>query len=163
MSAIAGALTDQGAVDAGAILGGLGFVGLAIGFLVGALAFALYLRPDHHAGLGIAILILSVLSAFGGGGFLLGLVFGIVGGILAIRFDYDEYTTPGSYLSDFDGGPRVRPSYLEFDPVGRPFDLRACPNCRRSVDARLAICPGCESPLRPAIPAPTVSAVPTPP
>jgi len=51
------------------------------------MAYSLYRSPDGSRVVGIEVLIGSFLSFFGGGGFYLGLLFGVVGAIAAIRFE----------------------------------------------------------------------------
>jgi len=58
------------------------FFGVII--LLGALT--LYYNPAHRKGWGIAIIILSLLSILVGGGFLVGLILGVIGGALAIAW-----------------------------------------------------------------------------
>ena len=74
---------------------GLGFVfglmwvlGLVFGIIVIISALMLYRRPHEHTTWGILILVFSVLSVFGSmiGGFGVGLLLGIIGGILAITW-----------------------------------------------------------------------------
>ncbi|HZY69933.1 MAG TPA: DUF6114 domain-containing protein [Thermoplasmata archaeon] len=89
--AIAGSVASSaGLYGAGSVLGGLGFLGILFGFIVVALGALLFRDPESHVGYGIAILVFSLLSIFGGGGFILGLILGVVGGILASVFQPAE-------------------------------------------------------------------------
>jgi multisubunit Na+/H+ antiporter MnhF subunit len=65
-----------------------GIVGLALGVLMIVGAIMLYNRPQRHTSWGTVIVILSVLSFFGRamGGFGIGLILGLVGGLLAITW-----------------------------------------------------------------------------
>jgi len=74
---------------------GLGFVfglmwilGLVFGIIVIISALMLNRRPHEHTTWGILILVFSVLSAFGSmmGGFSIGVLLGLIGGILAITW-----------------------------------------------------------------------------
>ncbi len=74
---------------------GLGFVfglmwilGLVFGIIVIISALMLNRRPHEHTTWGILILVFSVLSVFGSmmGGFGIGVLLGIIGGILAITW-----------------------------------------------------------------------------
>ncbi len=74
----------------GAFVSGLGDLGAFLGFLVVVLAIAMFVEPDYHLGSGVAILAISLISIFAGGGFFLGLLLGVVGGILGIIFQPTE-------------------------------------------------------------------------
>jgi hypothetical protein len=70
---------------------GLGFIGGIVGLVFGVLiivsAIILNSRPEGHTTWGTLIVIFSVLSVFGGmGGFGIGLILGLVGGVLAITW-----------------------------------------------------------------------------
>ena len=67
-------------------LGGIfGFVGTLCGVVIIVLAFALRLAPNQHAGLGAAIIMFSLLSWIGSfGGFAIGFLLTLAGGILAV-------------------------------------------------------------------------------
>jgi len=76
------------------MMGGFGFpFGLMIGFMIVGIvagiivligAFMLNSRPSEHLAWGIVILIFSVISFLGMGGFIIGAILGIAGGALAI-------------------------------------------------------------------------------
>lgn len=71
----------------GAGLGFFGLVGAVLGIVVIVSAIMLYGSPDQHVTWGTVIIVLSIVSLFvGASGFLLGLVLGVVGGILAITW-----------------------------------------------------------------------------
>jgi hypothetical protein len=65
-----------------------GVVGLALGVLMIVGAIMLHNRPQRHATWGTVIVILSVVSFFARatGGFGVGLVLGLIGGVLAITW-----------------------------------------------------------------------------
>jgi hypothetical protein len=64
-----------------------GMLGIIFGLIVIVGAIMLNRRPAQHTTWGILILIFSILSIFGGlGGYLVGLILGIVGGALAIAW-----------------------------------------------------------------------------
>ncbi len=77
---------DFYAFDLGGLFGAVawtyGVLGLILGLLVIVGALLIYKRKEVIGG--VLVLIGSILSIVAGGGFLLGLVFGIVGGILGI-------------------------------------------------------------------------------
>ena len=75
------------------MMGGFGFgmfglLGLIFGIIVVISAIMLNSRPEEHTMWGTIIVIFSVLSIFGSamGGFGIGLVLGIIGGVLAITW-----------------------------------------------------------------------------
>jgi hypothetical protein len=75
------------------MMGGFGFgmfgiLGLIFGIIVIISAFMLNSKPQEHSTWGVLIVIFSVLSIFGGtmGGFGVGLILGLIGGILGITW-----------------------------------------------------------------------------
>ncbi len=72
----------------GTAFGVLGILGLIFGAIVIISAIMLNSRPQEHSTWGTLILIFSVLSIFGSamGGFGIGLILGIIGGVLAITW-----------------------------------------------------------------------------
>jgi hypothetical protein len=72
----------------GFAFGALGVLGLIFGAIVIISAIMLNSKPEQHSTWGTVIIIFSVLSIFGSamGGFGIGLVLGLIGGILAITW-----------------------------------------------------------------------------
>jgi len=83
----------------GSMLGGLGapvdpsalFVALAlpsiiIGIVLVALGALMLMKPGSARVMGVVVLVLSIVSFFFGGGFILGGILGLIGGILGIVF-----------------------------------------------------------------------------
>ena len=75
------------------MMGGLGFglfgvLGLIFGAIVIISSIMLNSKPHEHATWGTLIVLFSVLSIFGGamGGFGIGLILGLIGGVLAITW-----------------------------------------------------------------------------
>jgi hypothetical protein len=66
--------------------GSVPWLGLLSGIVVLIGAILIYAKPEQSVGWGIVILVFSVLSLWGMGGFLIGAVLGIVGGALAISW-----------------------------------------------------------------------------
>lgn len=65
----------------------IGAFGLISGIIVVISALMLNFEPEKHIAWGTLILLFSVLSIFGGiGGFAVGLILGIIGGILALTW-----------------------------------------------------------------------------
>jgi len=60
-------------------------MGIACGFFgLLVLTGAILIRMEHNAGGGLIAIIFSALSLFFGGGFIVGTIFGIIGGVLAV-------------------------------------------------------------------------------
>ena len=69
----------------------LGIVGVVFGIIVIISAYMLNSKPAEHTTWGTLIVIFSVLSIFGSaGGFGVGLILGIIGGVLAITWKPPE-------------------------------------------------------------------------
>ena len=64
----------------------IGIIGAVTGLLVIVGGVMMYVRPQQHAIWGVLVLVISIVSILGGGGFILGLILGLVGGILGIVF-----------------------------------------------------------------------------
>jgi len=127
LTALSSVIGSAGQYAAGAILGDAGAVGLIIGFILILLAVALFVYLDSHVGIGVLILIFSFLSIFGGGGFYLGLILGIIGGIAAILFDPWLYVGPAASHDGFVSSRRTCPACGAAIPV----QALACPQCGR--------------------------------
>ncbi len=67
-------------------VGALAAFGLVCGAIVVISAIALRLMPVHRTTWGVLILVFSILSFFGFGGFIAGAVLGVVGAILVLRW-----------------------------------------------------------------------------
>ena len=129
LSALGGAASSLGLFSAGQMLDVLGFFGSLVGFIVLILAIQLYRNPDSHLGYGIAVIVLSLLGLAGGGGFFLGAILGVIGGILAVVFD-PEATSLKAELG------------LRFNWQSQSI----CANCGALFDSRSRACPRCETP-----------------
>jgi len=87
-----GSMMGPGFGMMGFAFGMLGILGLVFGVIVIISALMLNSKPQEHTTWGTLILIFSVLSIFGSamGGFGIGLILGIIGGILAITWKPTE-------------------------------------------------------------------------
>ncbi len=76
----------------GFAFGAMGILGLIFGAIVIISALMLNSRPEQHSTWGSVIVLFSVLSIFGSamGGFGVGLVLGLIGGVLAITWKPPE-------------------------------------------------------------------------
>ncbi len=71
---------------ASGVVGGMGLFGLATGAIVLVSSVMLLAKPGQQWTWGVLILVFSALSLFGMGGFLVGAILGMVGGILTLRW-----------------------------------------------------------------------------
>ena len=76
---------NSGALAAG-FVGAIAVFGLICGAIVTVSAVLLRLKPSQRQTWGILVLVFSILSFFGFGGFIVGAVLGIVGAILTLRW-----------------------------------------------------------------------------
>jgi Family of unknown function (DUF6114)/zinc-ribbon domain len=114
-------------------------VGIAGGVLVIGFSVLLFSHPQHHVSLGVLILVFSLLSVLSDWGFVIGLVLGIVGGILAIVWTPNRWPTP---WYPAPGGWSPYGPY----PVAPPAQ-RVCLKCGRMVAPDSKYCPQCGNPL----------------
>lgn len=71
---------------ASGLVGTMGLIGLASGIIVLVSAVVLLTRPGQVRIWGVLVLVFSVLSFLGLGGFIVGAILGIVGGILTLSW-----------------------------------------------------------------------------
>lgn len=76
---------SPGALAAG-FVGAIAAFGLICGAIVTLSALMLRLRPNQRQTWGILVLVFSILSFFGAGGFIVGAVLGIVGAVLSLTW-----------------------------------------------------------------------------
>jgi hypothetical protein len=86
MGSMMGALVPGLTGLVSSVIAGLGVWGLICGVIILLGAYMIYTRPDTHGMWGIIILVFSLLSFIEGGGYIIGAILGIVGGILAITW-----------------------------------------------------------------------------
>jgi hypothetical protein len=70
----------------GSLLAGFGLIGLISGVIVLGSGVMLRINPSQSVVFGVLILVFSVVSFFGFGGFVAGAVLGIIGGIMTLRW-----------------------------------------------------------------------------
>ena len=116
--------------EAFVLLGGLGFFAAFFGLIILVLAILMFVNPEYTVGYGVAVLVFSLVSFLVGGGFLIGSVLGVVGGVLAFLYEpfYDPLReTPRTGVAFSPPTPRTCPSCGSPIPSG----ARACPACGR--------------------------------
>lgn len=65
-------------------VGTMSALSLATGAIVLAGAYSIYRKPESSTAWGIVILVASIVGLFGMGGFLIGSILGVIGGIIAL-------------------------------------------------------------------------------
>ena len=68
------------------IIGAVGSFGLVAGIIVLLSGILLRTSPQNHSIWGVLIIVFSVVSFFGTGGFVIGAILGIIGGIMALTW-----------------------------------------------------------------------------
>lgn len=92
---VAGGLAEEILPGMGAIISAVGFVGLIFGILVLIGAVLMYSIDPGKVKIGaILVLIFSILSIFTGGGFFIGFILGLIGGILGLVWKPPAKPTP---------------------------------------------------------------------
>jgi len=84
-----GAFPFKGGVIPGfvsGIIGAVGSFGLVSGIIVLVSGILLRTNPSQRTMLGVLIIVFSVVSFFGSGGFVIGAILGIIGGIMALTW-----------------------------------------------------------------------------
>ncbi|MDA4117789.1 MAG: zinc ribbon domain-containing protein [Thaumarchaeota archaeon] len=118
----------------GGIGGIFGFFGIVWGILIIFCANLLRSRPARHVGLGVAIVLFSIFSWFGAiGGFFLGFVLSLVGGILAIAWN------PGGALVNTPVGSSPLPTAGAATFGSTKF----CTSCGNKILASATFCNKC--------------------
>ncbi|MCI4320989.1 MAG: zinc ribbon domain-containing protein [Thermoplasmata archaeon] len=106
-----------------------GVVGIAVGILVPVFGVLSFFQPQHHVVYGVLILVFSVASLVSfEGGFFVGFILGIIGGILAIVH-------------------RTTPAMVAVPYYPPPVFQRLCPRCGRFIDPTVRFCPHCGNAL----------------
>jgi len=118
-------------------LGGIfGLVGIVWGVLIIVFANLLRSKPEGHVGYGVAIIILALLSWVGAfGGFGLGFLLALIGGILAIVWNPSVSSVNVTVTSG---------SIPAQGPISQgPVSTRFCPSCGAPVEAGAKFCRNC--------------------
>jgi len=94
-SVLGGLMIGVGAGAAASVILLYGVVGLIFAILVLVGAVMLWMKPQSHVAAGVIILLFSLFSIISTGGFFIGLILGIIGGILAIIWKPPAPMAPG--------------------------------------------------------------------
>jgi len=95
--------------------------GIVPGILVIIGSLLLYVNPQHRTGWSLVILIFSIMSILSLGGFIVGLVLGIIGGALGLRWKPGQVSKP-TVIQEIK---------------------RICPKCGRVLAEDVSFCPYC--------------------
>ena len=126
--AVGSSISTAGYAGAGGFIGALGALEALFGVVVVLLAIGVVVQPASHQGFGWTIVVLSLASLLAGGGFYLGSLFGVIGGVLAIVFDASYFVRGRTPLP-------ASPPDRACPRCGKLFsgDGRACPFCRATA------------------------------
>lgn len=121
-----------------AIVIGFGAIGLILGIIIAVLAMRLKSNPATVKTSGVLILVLSLISIIGGGGYFIGLILGLVGGILALTWKAPAPTPPAYGQPGY--GAAAAPTFA--GPA-----QRYCSACGTANLASAKYCAKCGAPL----------------
>ncbi len=142
---------DVGVPGVGGLLIAFGLIGLILGILVLYGALQLKHRPETAKTWGLLIIVFSLISYIGGGGFFLGLVLGLVGGILALVWTPPPTPAPGYGQPMAPGAPAwgqpVAPPAAGTPSAAAAGGQRFCSSCGSPNAAGATFCAKCGAPL----------------
>jgi len=150
--------TLQGLQDFATLLGG---VEVILGLAVIVCAVLLNAHPEGHVMWGSIIMLFSLVSIVGSGGFIIGLVLGFAGGLIAVIWKPPSPVTGGALMY---GQPPYQPPgygqpgypiagyrapYQQYpaNPPAATAQARTCPRCGAPVNPGAAFCSSCGSRL----------------
>jgi hypothetical protein len=118
-------------------IGGIfGLIGVFWGIMIIIFANLLRSRPEQHAGYGAAIIVFALLSWFGSfGGFAIGFILALIGGILAILWK------PGGVSVNVTMASGTFQSEGSFAQAS--VSTKFCPSCGAPVEAGATFCRNC--------------------
>lgn len=126
----------------------LASIGLIAGFVVIVGAFQLKSHAGSAKGWGVMILVFSLVSFVSGGGLFIGLILGMIGGVMALRW------TPPAAVGPIYGAPANPP--MGPSPWGSPtapsaapgIPQRFCSSCGSPNVASARFCAKCGAPMQ---------------
>lgn len=137
--AILGSLAISILPGLGVLLIGLAVVALLFGIIIMVGGLRMRSDPGSARTWGIIVIVLSLLSLIGGGGFFLGLILGLVGGILAIVWHPPAVAQPAW------GQPQAPGAPMSSSPPASGG--KTCPSCGTSNAAGTQFCAKCGAAL----------------
>lgn len=109
----------------------LGGLGILSGLLVIVGSVMLYTKPEKHAMWGAIVLVFSLISLVTSGGFFIGFILALIGGILGIIFKpAPAMGAPGAWA-----------------PMAQPTGGMHCPKCGAAAPMGASNCPNCGAKL----------------
>ncbi len=133
---IIGSFNVTGAASASGTVLALGIVGLIMGIIMIVGAFMMYSKPTSAKMWGVIVLILSIVSWVTAiGGFFIGFLLGLIGGILALTFK--PTMAPGAMP------PPMMSSSMPMGSAPMGSMGMTCKNCGASIPAGATRCPSC--------------------
>lgn len=118
----------------------LGVIAIIFGLVIVFLALRLKSNPASVRTSGVVILVLALISLLGGGGFFIGAILALVGGVLALTWR-SPTAPPSAYGQPGYGMPMGQP--------GAPPPWGAPPPAPMQAGAAQRFCPSCGSPNPP--------------
>jgi hypothetical protein len=130
---------------ASGILIGLGALAVVVGLIIVFLGLRIKSNPASARTSGILIIVLSLVSFVGGGGFFIGLILALIGGIVAAIWNPPMLPQP-MYGRPGPGGspPWTSPSSPPLQPGG---PQRFCSSCGSPNVASAQFCAKCGAPM----------------
>jgi hypothetical protein len=128
-----------------AILEALAAVGLIFGLIIMIGALMMWKSPSSAKMWGVVVIVLGFISIIGGGGFVLGLILALVGGILALIWH-----PPASAQTAWSSAPTAPPAAPMGGSSPAPAGSRFCASCGSPNAANVQFCAKCGAPMPPA-------------
>jgi hypothetical protein len=135
-----GSFNLTGAASASQTVLALGIVGVIMGLIMVVGGFMLYSKPTTAKMWGVIVLVLSIISWVTAlGGFFIGFLLGLIGGILALTFK--PTMAPGAMP------PPMMSSSMPMGSAPMGSMGMTCKNCGASIPAGASRCPSCGAAL----------------
>ena len=131
------------------LLPGLGILvalfGLGFGLFVLVAAVVMYAKPDTHVACGVIVLLFSLGSILIGGGFLIGMILGIVGGALGISWKQEGVAATNAVPMYMPVLPYYAVPWVPSQAAGQepPFLTAGCRICGERLRVGMRFCSGC--------------------
>ncbi len=128
--------TGASASGIGSIVVVVGIIGIIMGLIMVVGGVMMNANPQSHTMWGVIVLILSILSwGTAAGGFFIGFLLGLIGGILALTFKPTSMAPP--YMGAMTGGmppqgpTQAAPNMVRCNSCGAmsPMGTTKCPSC----------------------------------
>jgi hypothetical protein len=133
---IIGSFNVTGAASASNTVLALGIIGVIMGIIMVVGGFMMYSKPTSAKMWGVIVLILAIISWVTAiGGFFIGFLLGLIGGILALTFK--PTMAPGAMP------PPMMSSSMPMGSAPMGSMGMTCKNCGASIPAGATRCPSC--------------------